>query len=779
MTTLPPPPLPGAGPAGRWRDGGSSALRSLAWLVAVGPLVVVPGLVDFARLPQQAFVQLFALALVLWWVLAGRPESCSGWSWRSPDGPVLAFLAISAVSLSGSIDDQAGLLLLLHWACCALVYLLVSRTLSEESDAGRLALGLLVGGGLVALVGLAQATGGLHLVPQAAGPSSTMANRNVAAGYLVMVAPLALLAWHGGGRLRRLVALVALAAIGSYLPFTLSRLAAVAVAAQLLVLTAVAARRLAGGGARVGRGPRLLALAAAAMVALFSLAAGIGWISAHDSSKGRSLEVRADLAGTAIRMFRQHPLRGVGLGSFGAHFPRQGPAVRAAAGAPALAVESPHSEPLQVLAETGMGGGVALLWLGATILMGVVRLRRASSPGVRRLGLAVGLAFLGLALDVGAGFPLRTPIAPLAAATLLGILAAFEARVPSRARDFGGFRVSFGVRRAVAATTVAALLLASGVWSLRRLSADRALFELRAALSEGSFQRAAALGRDAVRSSPRNPSLALAFARACLRVGQPLAAAVVLDRLRSHRPWDVALLGTLGLARREAGQPRLAASLFQDVLEIDPSNVQAKQALEGVGGRAEGEESCPPGVDVTVRTSGSLDLEADGALLADILACLRDRAGLGLEFDGSAPERRLSVALRDQPLAALLESLLEGLDIDYLLTYDPEGGQVERLIIVSSSGSSVRPSAPEPRRARPRGPTPGGGAVSTPPSLPEGAEAGGEWGDNWVEDPAGEDFESEDSEPYPDFPEPEELSPMTLRLPPAPVSPRVRRPSAA
>ena len=50
-------------------------------------------------------------------------------------------------------------------------------------------------------------------------------------------------------------------------------------------------------------------------------------------------------------------------------------------------------------------------------------------------------------------------------------------------------------------------------------------------------------------------------------MGQPAVAAAVLERIRARRPWDVVLLGTLGLARREAGQAHLAASLFRDVLD--------------------------------------------------------------------------------------------------------------------------------------------------------------------------------------------------------------------
>ena len=313
-----------------WRGRRSPALGLLAWLLALGPLVFIPGLVDFSRLPQQAFVQLSVLVMMLVRLFEMRPLRRTRWPWRSFDAPILALLAAAALSMPGAVDPVAGLPLLFHWACCALVYLLVSRALDDEADASRLVAGLVAGAGVLALVGLAQAVGDLEVVPQAAGPSSTMANRNVVAGYLVMVAPLALLLWHRGGRVARFTALAVTAAIVVYLPFSLSRLAALALGVQLLALTLVGARK--AGGASTGTHRRRGL--AAGLLGVLCLAVGIAWLSTHDAAKRRSLDVRVVLARASVEMFLEDPLAGVGLGNFAVHYPRLGPPIRLLGGLP-------------------------------------------------------------------------------------------------------------------------------------------------------------------------------------------------------------------------------------------------------------------------------------------------------------------------------------------------------------------------------------------------------------------------------------------------------------
>jgi hypothetical protein len=621
-------------------DPARAALRLLSGVLLAAPLVVLPGHVDFARLPQQAFVVVSALALSLVWMVRGG--TVTGRATRL-DLPLLAFLAWSAVSLLASAEPAAGLERLGHWTAAALVFAVVSRA-ARADDVPRLASPLLLGGAAAAVVGLGQALLGLTLVPQAAPPAATLANRGVAAGHLAVVAPLALLAWPGRGA--RIAAAAAAGTITAFLPFTASREAAAAVAVQALLLVALGERP------RGRRGLGRITLAGG--VAGLALAAAVG-LSLVDAAKARSAEIRLSLAGSALSMSTDHPLLGVGLGRFGSVYPSHGPVVTSAEGAP-LRVDSPHNEGLQVLAETGLPGLLAGLWAAARSVRALRRLRRSANPAVRRAALALALSLAGFAVDGAFGFPLRSAVPPLVLAVLLGLVAALDVRESGQSSP----RVAPAGRlvRFAAATGLSAALVGALSWSFRSLEDDRSLYR-----------------------------------RAFLPV-----------------------------AHAQSGAPR--------------------PGPPGAGAGA----ACRPGVTLEARADGRIDLVADAAPLADVLACLAETLGLRLEYQGRPPRQSVSASLRDQTPAVAVASLLEGLGVDYLLGLDPSRAKVDHLIVLDSSGGAVSspgaappPGAPAERIAEP---PPAGEAPGLGTELPGG----------------------EGTEPVPSPFEPADLTPMTLQL---------------
>lgn len=652
-------PWAAAGMASARRD---LALRLLPLLLAAAPLVVLPGHVDFARLPQQIFVALAALSLGLVWVAGGLS---AGVARRRPlDLPLAAFLAWSAVSLFSAVDRDAGLRTVGLWVACAVVYALVSRT-AGPGDVPRLAGGLLLGGGLAAVVGLGQALLGLSLVPQAVAPAATLANRNVAGGYLAALVPLALVRWPS--RTARVAAAVAAATILVFLPLTQSRAVAVALALQLAVLAALQWRS--------ARRPRVVA----ALVAAALVLAAAAWLTLADAGKTRSTSIRWSLAGSALSMARDHPLLGVGIGGFGAAYPSHGPVPTSALGAP-LRVLSPHNEVLQVLAESGLPGLLLGLWVVAGALSALRRLRRSPDPPVRRTALALGLGLVGFTADAAFGFPLRGAVSALLLAVLLGVLAALdpdESRAAHVAPGALAGRLVPGALRMTALAGLAALLAITLSSSLSRLQDDRARY--RAAF--------------------------------------------------------------LPVAHAQAG-PESAAS-------------------------------CGPAVTLERKADGRVDLSARGVTLVEVLRCLVEHAEFRLEYDGPAPRQTVSVDLRGETLAGAVESLLEGLGIDYLLGRDPTGTRIEQLIIFGSSRAaepsraSTRPSPARPGRpvepmpaepppqdeSQPPGMPPAAPPEASMPftGLPPGAEPS-----SGVPEPGGE--------PEPSPVEPEELTPMTLQL---------------
>jgi O-antigen ligase len=635
--------------------------RALPVLLAIVPLVALPGHVDFSRLPQLALVQTACALLGLAWLVrtAGAPALAPR---RPLDLPIAAVLAWSAASLAVAADPLPGLRTLGLWSACAIAYLLVSRAARAE-DALRLGGALLLAGAAVALVGLGQALFGLDLVPQAVAPAGTLANRNVAAAFCAAVLPLALLPWRGAlaPRAARTAALLVLA----YLPFTRSRAAALAVAVPLVLLaaSATAAERLTG---------RVRRLALAAAVLLVGAAATLSLV---DPPKARSLGIRAELAARSLAIAKESPILGVGLGGFERAHALAGAPVVSKTGPP-LRVESPHSEPLQVLAETGLPGLVAILWVAWTAAVVLRRARDDADPRTRAIALAVRLSLAALAVDLAFGFPLRTAAAPLVLAVLLGL-----ATSPA-----------LGVERVAAPRPPARASLAA-----QRLGA------------------------------------------AVLVVGAGAAGADALLRLRD----DAALF----------------RAAFLPV-------VQAQSA-----------RPCAPGLAIERGPGGRVSLRARAVPLAEVLRCLVEKAGLRVEYDGTAPRQAVTAAVEGESLAALIGPLLEGLAVNYLLTRDAEGA--DRLIVFGAS------SVAEPASRGSRAPAPASAAAPewTPPEdsapLPEPAldpatgvpiVPGGvppDFGAPTLPGQLPPDAEELDPSGAPAFPVPGEggeLTPMTLRI---------------
>jgi len=373
-------------------------------------------------------------------------------------------------------------------------------------------------------------------------------------------------------------------------------------------------------------------------------------------------------------MALDRPLLGVGLGGFGASYPSHGPVVRSARGTP-LRVESPHSESLQVLAETGLPGLLASLWVAAAAAFVARRLLRSPDPAVRRAALALGLSLAGFAVDATLAFPLRYPVPPLALAVLLGLLVALDADGP--------------------------------------LAAPEAQAPVRLALLARPLRLAAVAGFVTL--------LALAWSSSRARLED--------DRARY-------------------------VDAFLPVVHA--------------------QEACGPGVTLDRTADGRLDLSARAVPLADVLRCLVERAGLRVEYDGPPPRQPVSVALRGHSLAGTLESLLEGLGVNYLLGLDPSGTAVERLIVFGSSratepssggGARSSPSgAGRPVEPMPAEPSPEDEAqpVGMPPEAPQGVPTPfsglppGAEPSSGVYEPGGE--------PEPNPIEPTELTPLTLQF---------------
>ena len=136
-----------------------------------------------------------------------------------------------------------------------------------------------------------------------------------------------------------------------------------------------------------------------------------------------AIAIRAEMSRAAFRMFSTEPLLGIGVGQF---FERSGEFIRDPAVHAMYARENAHNNFLQILAETGLVGFTAFLWLLVDAGRAIARALRNGAPEkALPAGAVAGLcAFLATCL---AGHPLLLTEVSLA---FWGVLGASVAAAP-------------------------------------------------------------------------------------------------------------------------------------------------------------------------------------------------------------------------------------------------------------------------------------------------------------------------------------------------------------
>jgi O-antigen ligase len=254
---------------------------------------------------------------------------------------------------------------LLRLAAYLLVFFLSTQVFRERRDLTNLAWFLILLCFAVSLLGIVQhftsdaKIYGFRTLTAGGDPFGPFVNRNHFAGFVELTLPagLALLIFRG---LRRdmipLTGLLTIVPVGAMI-LSGSRGGIVSFAFELAVLSLLARLR------KAPEGPRLVALAIVGFAAL----ALVAWLGA-----GRAIERfstlhqgdvtlgrRATMVRGAAHIFFDHPLKGAGLGSLVAVFPRYEIAYDG------YVVDHVHNDYVELLAEMGIVGGLcglAFLW---------------------------------------------------------------------------------------------------------------------------------------------------------------------------------------------------------------------------------------------------------------------------------------------------------------------------------------------------------------------------------------------------------------------------------
>lgn len=570
------------------------------------PLLVVPGNDDPASLPQAVWIQVAVPLLWAVWLATRGPHALLV---RPPFlWPLGLFLAWSFASAFRAADAFQSAQLLLRWIAAAALAVLVANVVRTATQRRRLLAALFWSSVVVSIVGLFQHLGGWEGLPQAFPPGGTLSNKNVAAGFVVAMAPLGVLAFAIAASWARMI--VAAVSLGTALAFVFHadcRGAQVSLIAQLLAAIWLIPRY---GPAMIWTRARTSAFVAGlAAFALLALSVptpagpavripGLRPDPLQEPDEDPSAGIaRADRAATSVafrlavwkntvNMVRSSPLLGVGLGGFEGQYPRF--ANTALDGIPIdRRVESAHNDYLQLAAEVGLLGVALLGWVTARYARAVASGLQGSRLRDRVLLPAQLLVIVGL-LAQAAFFPTVNQPSHLAAmAAIAGLQIRSHVSAPATPEPRPEPRLSPLVWKLSLAAAVFASAMAIP-WGLAQIRADRHLLAMAHAEVREDWSEVAREGLVARRINPGRVDSRFGTAAALLRLGRTTEAAEILEEVVAVQPNNANALGNLGIAYLVSGDTRRAVRCFERVLRLRPGDALAADTLRSLMARAPG-----------------------------------------------------------------------------------------------------------------------------------------------------------------------------------------------
>jgi len=373
--------------------------------------------------------------------------------------------------------------------------------------------------------------------------------------------------------LRQYLPAVGLVVMAVALIFTLSRGALLGLALALVALL--------GGLARLGRVRWTLVAIATLGIATLCYAGWIGLTPLVERVTGNTYRGRVIQWASTLPMVRDFPLLGVGLGAYRDIYPWYQPL---ALSPDTYTYPYAHNDALQLVVETGVIGGLLLIWaLGRALrflhrhLLGPEHRTDPFSVGIA-LGAATGL--IAFCVHGLFDFSARIPANGLTAATLLGIAhVALQTRFLRNHRDDATMLTEAPRRpRAWLPITVSAVVAALIALVVLRAALDDALVER----SRASASRALSVLDVALKIDPDNVQALLRRAR--LLHTRATSAQGPASRVTSSQPVEDLQRAArdarraLGLRPTDSGTHETLGLTLQGLAERDPANAPVFRA---------------------------------------------------------------------------------------------------------------------------------------------------------------------------------------------------------
>ena len=407
------------------------------------PLFLWPGITD-SSYGKSIAALVFVAVLTLVWSLRVWREG--GHTLRLPwvALPFVAFALTAGLSLVHAMSARVVLQSLVLVLAYGQVAWFVADNVRTRGEVRLLLLSILASGFAASTYGILQYAGVLSGATQAAGLNnviSFMGNRNFLGGYLAYILfPSVLLAVRLRSKLVRLATILMLATV-------LATTILVQQTAVVIILS-VTAFGLAAGWIvyRLWKRPRrlprligltlvLVAVSVTAVVLIDRSSAATSespsrvTLSLHDLWIRNSGDTRLWNWLVALQMLEVHPWTGVGLGNYKLNYVTYSAALASTPRGEALALSAPtvraaqaHNEYVQVAAELGVLGLLALFGLLATLAVSLWRrIRRAQGVGDRTDLILLYCGLMTFFAHALVSFPAHLPSSALAVMAVLGL----------------------------------------------------------------------------------------------------------------------------------------------------------------------------------------------------------------------------------------------------------------------------------------------------------------------------------------------------------------------
>jgi O-antigen ligase len=373
-------------------------------------------------------LEISAAAFFLYWTIVFYRERDARIQWNALNWPILGFIAIGFGQLMFGATAYPFLTReeLLKLIAYFIFFFLATQAFRTRADLTKLLWFLILLGFSVSLLGIAQHFTTTEIywfrrLPVGGDPFGPYVNRNHFAGFVELVAPVALslIVFRGLRRdLFLMAGVLAIVPIGALI-LSGSRGGIVGFAFEVGVLTLLARSRREREGPRIGA-IAIVALAAIALIVWLGVGRTIERFSTLHAGEV-TLSRRYTMFRGAAHIFRDHMLSGTGVGTLVSVYPRYETYYDG------KLVDHVHNDYMETLAETGVLGGICglvFLWI---LFQQAQRIFRAEQGHFSRgMHAAAITALAGLLLHSVVDFNLHIP-----SNVLLFLLQAYLATSPA------------------------------------------------------------------------------------------------------------------------------------------------------------------------------------------------------------------------------------------------------------------------------------------------------------------------------------------------------------